>query len=218
MVRIDDLVTALGAQVREERELTEVDPETLAEAHLRGEMLASASLFSPEPLPGEEGWRPGASALIAVEGLVGAPKPWEVALRWVDQALAVIHHSGAWLEAQPLAVRGAAAAAEALPTEARTAATSHTFRQQLPPYEATLGLEAEAEGNFAISLSLSDDEASEPRMRVILWEGERRRAVKSGVGHVYHTGLPAGDYRMEVVADGEEAGSIEIRVHGGEVA
>lgn len=201
MIRLDNLLKNLGGKLRQAGPPPE-EPEVLAEQHWKSSQSQGlAALFQGEVLPGEETWHPTPAALARVQNLVVDPTPWKMVLRRVGQAIQVISHTGVWLEPQPLAVRGQ--------TEPRVA-TSHTFTQLLPPFRATVGLEAENDRHFGLTLTLDGVTPSQPAIRATLWEGTVRRAVQSGAGVVCMEGLRAGTYRLEVMAEGQSLGDIHV--------
>lgn len=226
MTRMEDLLKELGRRASPESgALPPVDAEALAEAHQRSrsgqgpaaELAPWAtegwmSLFSPEALEGEADVGPSPRALGAVAALVKEGpglRAMAFVLRMVDDALEVIRHTGELLSPQPLAVRGAAAALQP--------AASHTFRQRLLGFDASVGLEAEGDGRFGITLTLEGDGVEDPALRVTLWEGGRRRAVQSGDGAVHIGGLRRGSYRLEVSAEGDAVGAIDLEVQDGDM-
>ena len=194
-----------------------VDPEALAAAHLRrsqgdsGEGKGTyAQLFSPDAAPGEADFAPSAAAMERTLGLVGgavSPGPFQLVLSMVREGLRVLSHTGELLSPQPLMVRGAAAVAEAVQP-------SHTFSQPMPPYQAAVGLEAEGDGRFGVTLTLEEGGEEVP-LRATLWEGKRRRAVQSGEGAIHISGLTPGRYRLEIAARGDAVGDIELVVEDG---
>ena len=205
MIRLDNLLKNLGGKLRQAGPPTE-DPEVLAELHLKqagsgAHRPALVNLFHAEAHPGEEDWRPSGATLARVQSLVVDPSPWRMVLRRVGQAIQVVSHTGTWLDPQPLAVRGH--------TEPRVA-TTHTFTQLLPPFRATVGLEAESDAHFGLTLTLDSSDAADPAIRATLWEGTVRRAVQSGSGVVCMEGLRAGTYRLEVMAEGRALGDIHV--------
>lgn len=193
-----------------------VEPESLAIAHGRrrredpaGELGVYAQLFDAEAASGEEAFMPSPEAQARVFNLIGlgvTPGPFRLALRLIQDGLAVLAHTGELLAPQPMMVRGATA-------EAATTRTSHTFSQPMPPYQAAVGLEAEGEGLFGLTLTLEEGGIDVP-LRATLWEGKRRRAVQSGDGAIHISGLNPGEYRLEIAARGASVGDIELVVEG----
>ena len=193
----------------------DVDPETLAEAHLgRATSQAQAycadswvTLFSPELLAGETDVKPSAASMAVVEGLI-KPSPMAVGVKLVlslvDDLFTVVRHTGELLAPQPLAVRGAGVAP--------AGASRHTFRQRLDGCRAAVGLEAEGDGRFGVTLTLEEDTHAASPLRVTLWEGARRRAIQSGEGAVHISGLRRGAYRLEVTVSGADVGTIDLDV------
>lgn len=202
----------------------EIEPEALAELHA-GQVPPSLDvstradldtatwrdLFAAEALPGEEAWAPSPRVLATLAAQVGGPAPLRLALRWMGQALEVLQHTGELLSPRPLAVRSSAQAA--VPTRTPP---SHTFRHVMPPFEVAVGLQPEGAGRFGLTLTVEAADAPEPAIRLTLWEGSRRRAVRSGDGAVFLAGLRSGSYRLEVVAAGQALGDIEVEVSDGD--
>lgn len=228
MTRLEDLLRELGKVAPLAGEpRPSIEPEALAELHAEvsaggalsapSDPLAAAdlgggvwrSLFSAEAGPGEADWAPSEAALARVAAALdpsALSRGLSLVVRLAGEAIEILRHTGELLAPQPLALRSAAAEA-AIP--------SHTFRHRMADYEAAVGLEAEGDGRFGVTLTLEGAEV-EPAVRVTLWEGERRRAVQTGDGAVHIGGLKRGHYRLEVRADGAEVGAIDLEVQDGE--